>query len=186
MRFIFRGGKGQVRFLSTTKAPTKVRALEAALQLKFPIKTPEILSHPCPSRVPEQPLGEEETALGSWNRAFGGHQWVLSQSLKDTYSLGIENGLRFVPEGPLWEDFPRLALILPDGSYLLGSGISVVFPNWAVEEARKRGFGTVTVGSVLAEMTGCPKDDPHGYLTHGLWPRSAILTQAIYDLLLQL
>ena len=36
-----------------------------------------------------------------------------------------------------------------------------------------------TVGEVIAERTGCDKQDPHAALTKGRYPRAALLEQAI-------
>ena len=48
-----------------------------------------------------------------------------------------------------------------------------------VEEAKERGFYSNTVGSIIAEKTGCKSNDPHKYLTHNLVDRSTLLVQAI-------
>lgn len=128
-----------------------------------------------PSGISEQPFGETETLLGAKNRA---------QRTLDSYSdadivIGIESGIM--------EDNCDLAIIYcltePEGYKIEHKKLSdkVQFPSESVEEARKRGFETVTVGQVMEEQGVVNNNkDPHLTLT-GI-SRTVYLTEAITDL----
>ena len=83
-------------------------------------------------------------------------------------------------------------------AYALSAGVEV--PVWSVEEARRSGFGTTTVGSVLAARRGTraarpgrgggggttgataaavDEKDPHTFLTSGASPRASLLEGAV-------
>ena len=66
-----------------------------AIQRAFKNKILELTCYPSSSEIPEQPIGREETKLGSFNRARNAllHQRSSSSSSQFNFSIGIENGM---------------------------------------------------------------------------------------------
>ena len=119
-----------------------------------------IIGKNVPSGIPEQPFGHEETLTGARNRARN----TLTHFPDADLIIGIESGVM--------EDNCDAAIIyclIKDEDYEIehyALSEKVKFPNECIDEARKRGFDTVTVGQIMQEL-GIVKDqkDPHLSLT---------------------
>lgn len=115
----------------------------------------DIIPVKAPSGVAEQPVGDE-TLTGALNRISHARSAVHDAD----YYVSIENGL-FVEDGRYID---RAVVVIarrneaPQTFYSDG----VEFPSQSVEETRKRGFDTWTVGKVMAEQGVVSQhDDPH-------------------------
>lgn len=128
------------------------------------------------SDVAAQPVGVKETLRGARTRAYKARVHCPT-----AYAIGMENGIREV-DGT-WEDWAIIVVISPEGMERITESASTPVPLAAVQEAKRRGFATTTVGSVLAEWHGISKNDPHSFLTHGLTNRVKLLTKALANAL---
>jgi len=135
------------------------------------------------SKVRDQPLGLEETLRGARNRLMT----VVESPEADgaDLAIAIENGLVCIRDGvdPEDENWVDLAIVvvrdLTTGKESLSTSMGVQVPSSEVAEWAEAGADG-TVGAWLAAQTpGCDKQDPHAYLTSGVYPRAAILEQAI-------
>jgi hypothetical protein len=79
-----------------------------------------------------------------------------------------------------WFDKAIVLALLPNGERICRVSQSILFPENAVNEARKRGFKTTLVGDVLAELNpGCNPKDPQSFLTDGTFPRKEQLLEPL-------
>lgn len=165
----------------------KVNPVRDILQEWHPDRRVEVSGVKAKSSINEQPIGAEETLLGALNRLNHTKEMIGSQPYDRI--VAIENGILPVNLG-------REMRFLDQGWVIVEtkSGLSVVshstgieFPSAAFLEAQRRGFGTTTVGSVLAELTeGLDSTDPHKNLTNFRISRAEMLNQAIRAALGQL
>lgn len=130
------------------------------------------------SGVNEQPVGLEEIFQGAQNRLQEAKR--LAQEVYD-FAVGIENGILPVEAGAreIWFDVGLVIVENKRGQQSFSLSPGVVFPSWAVEEARKRGFATTTVGTVIFEKIGGERTDPQSVLTSRLVSRTEMLKQAL-------
>ncbi len=133
----------------------------------------------------EQPFSLEETFCGALTRAIRAKEKDVGFCEKTIY-IGIENGV--VDISPNWARFVDLAVVMVlDGKReVSATSTGVAFPADCVIIAKKRGFETTTVGSVIAEKIGCDASDPHSALTHGHLSRQDTFVQALVAALSQL
>lgn len=156
-----------------TDSALKVRATDLACD-KVGLGGADIVQIKAKSHVNEQPVGEYETTLGSKNRA-----WQAMQAVPDAdFSLGVESGICRI--GKEWFETVQVTLLWRNGHHVgLGYADRTIYPDWAVDEARRRGFDTTTVGQVLAEKLGFDPKNPHLGLSGGRLSRVDQLTRAI-------
>jgi len=131
----------------------------------------------------EQPVGLSETFQGALNRAQG----AKAQNPK-AIAIGIEGGI-FITDSeqlPLTVDLAVIVVLTPDGRRIITTTPGIVFPEDYVEIAKKRGFITTTVGSVIAEKLGGDPTDPHSTLTNRAVSRSKTLVDGLVVALTQL
>jgi len=128
---------------------------------------------------PEQPVDDETYAACTMRLS------IVSEMYPGKTIIAIESGIFQTKDG--YEDRAIIALRMPNGDYYHESA-PIPFPTDAVEEARRRGFATTTVGSVLRERIHCMPDNPHWMLTanhpYGRVSRRTLLTIAVAELLL--
>lgn len=150
----------------------KRRALEEAL--KFLRIDYALTSISSVSGVNEQPVGFVETRKGALNRA----RFACRQVIGNDFVIGIENGL--LHDDEVYIDVA--VVVITDG---VGNALTttmsegVEFPREVVLAAKKKGFDRHTAGSEMAEMYGCPSNDPHSFLTEGWRNREEILASAL-------
>lgn len=150
----------------------KLRALTSALQ--FLEIEYALISISSVSGVNEQPVGFVETRKGALNRA----RFACRQVWGNDLVVGIENGL--LHDDEVYIDVA--VIVVTDGvGNILTTTMSegVEFPREAVLVAKKKGFDRHTAGAEMAEMYGCPSNDPHSFLTRGLRNREEILASAL-------
>ena len=155
------------------------------------------------SGVNEQPLGLEETAAGALNRV----QHAKELAREADIVVAFENGIMPVNMKPSYSCAGAKARMMQDhvlayydlawvvveqvksGRRWWSHSVGVEIQAKFVEAARRHpsgGFATTTVGSLMAEDTGCDKQDPHNALTSGLCPRALLLQNALLAALGQL
>ncbi|OGZ83558.1 MAG: hypothetical protein A2599_00090 [Candidatus Staskawiczbacteria bacterium RIFOXYD1_FULL_39_28] len=162
-----------MRIIVGTKNSHKLEAVESACG-RVGIKAPKILGLKIPSGQNEQPVGLEETYEGALARAVGAQKEFI-----DPWGIfvGIESGIvRIQPTA--YVDL-AVVVVITSERRIVATSSGVGFPYDYVATARIRGFETTTVGSVIAEKTGCDGTDPHSTLTHGKVSRKDILVQAL-------
>ena len=76
------------KIIVASKNPTKIEAALKGFQEMFPNETFEIEGVSVPSKVSDQPIGNEETFTGAMNRAKGAQQKITNAD----YWVGIEGG----------------------------------------------------------------------------------------------
>lgn len=115
----------------------------------------EIITVKAPSGIAEQPMNGE-TVTGAFNRIAAAKKLVPDADLY----VSIENGI-FEEKG---HDIDRPVVVVSraSGNAEVTFGEGVEFPHESVEEARRRGFDTWTVGRVMQEQGLIRQhDDPH-------------------------
>lgn len=115
----------------------------------------DIVTVKVPSGVSEQPM-DQETLQGAHNRIAAARVEVPGAD----FYVAIESGV--FDEGTAFVD--RALVVLEHQTGLRYHTVSdgVIFPDAAVEEARRRGLDKWTVGKVMAEQgTVVSHDDPH-------------------------
>ena len=146
----------------------------------------EIKGFKARSRINEQPVGIEETVQGALNRLD--HAKELAKTHPWHIAVGIENGI--IPFQVMgvqrWMDYAWVVVENNKGDLAIANSSGVEFPSNYVEMARSLGFDTITVGSIIAQETGCDGTDPHLYLTNRRVSRSEMLIQAVMNALGQL
>ncbi len=81
-----------VRVIVGSKNPVKIKAAGRAFRKVFPDLDFTVLGTKVPSKVPDQPEGDEETLLGASNRVS-----ACFDSIPDAdYWVGIEGGIDFI------------------------------------------------------------------------------------------
>lgn len=115
----------------------------------------EIVTVKAPSGVNEQPLNDE-TLRGAFNRL----NYARSAVPNADYYVSIENGI--FQENGRYVDRAVVTVMNKDGETRTTYSEGVEFPSASVEETRKRGFETWTVGKVMQEQgVVAQHDDPH-------------------------
>ena len=163
-----------------SQSQVKLDAVKSALaELGLEV---EVVGVKAKSYVSEQPI-DDETITGARNRAAHAKELCADGDLY----ISIENGV-FAEAGGRYLDRAVVLSIARDGSEAIaisdGMAISdsVEFPAASVNEARKRGFATTTVGKVMEEQGIVAKhDDPHLSLSGK--PRAEFLKETVVELL---
>ena len=186
-----------------SQATMKVEAVRAAFEaLGLGSRVEVVGIGGVESGVNEQPLGLEETAAGALNRV----QHAKELARKADLVVAFENGIMPVNMRPSYSRsgatakmqdhvlaYYDLAWVVVEqvksGRRWWSHSVGVEMQAKFVEAARRHpsgGFATTTVGSLMAEDTGCDKQDPHNALTSGLCPRALLLQNALLAALGQL
>ncbi|MEM9887551.1 MAG: inosine/xanthosine triphosphatase [Bacteroidota bacterium] len=76
------------KIIVASKNPTKIKAALAGFEAMFPQQNFEVESHPTASGVSDQPIGNEETYLGAYNRV----QAAKAERPDADFWVGIEGG----------------------------------------------------------------------------------------------
>jgi non-canonical (house-cleaning) NTP pyrophosphatase len=127
----------------------------------------------------QQPVGFGQTLLCAKNRAE-----IVRLQYPEALCLGIESGL--IQAHDVTTDTAVIAALTPDGSWFFGTSPGITLPERYVQEAKRRGFKTTTVGEVVAESLRGDPTDPHASLTSGIINRRYVLFCGVYILFLQL
>jgi non-canonical (house-cleaning) NTP pyrophosphatase len=139
----------------------------------------EIEGVPAQSGKPEQPEGDE-TLEGAANRVKD----AMRLHPESDMVIAIESGIFKLPdvaapEGYSYYDQAIIYCLTKDQQTHIYRSDYLKFPTDAVEEARKRGFATTTVGQVLQEWGRIKNHkDPHVDLDLSRRPRTEFLLAA--------
>ena len=95
--------------------------------------------------------------------------------------LAFQNGIFSLREGDQthWFDLAWVVAEDAEGNQSFAHSTGIEFDASDVEKARKKGFETTTVGSIIAERTQGDPTDPHFPLTNEVLSRSSILREAL-------
>lgn len=158
----------------------KIAALQQVFQEVYPDVQCFIKGVKALSGINEQPVGHTETLQGALHRLSHAKQLIQSESYD--FVVAIENGIVPVEiEGVTqWFDVGWVIVENFAGIRAFACSNGVEMGTRYVEEARKRGFDTTTVGAVMAEQCpGLEATDPQLFLTSNLVPRSEMLKQTL-------
>jgi len=165
-----------------TASELKLQSVKSAFTSAFMDSEIILKGYNVPSGVNEQPEGYEETTTGARNRLMGAKE--LAKAVNSTkpydYLVAIENGIIHTgDESATWMDIAWVILEDKNGKQWSTSSGGVPFDTKHVEEARRLGFSSTTVGSVISNAHNCDSRDPHNFLTCGKVPRHDYLRQAV-------
>lgn len=163
-----------------TKSALKIQATEKAVLDFFGGPLLKVVGVQAISGVPEQPVGMDETARGSMNRARGASKIVKYAR----FALGIESGL--IDTTPMMNqevkcslDIAIITLIdMSNDKFVIANSVGIQCPQPFVAQSvmsrQKK-----TAGEFYAEANSCAPDDWHSHITQNKLSRSKILTEAI-------
>ena len=163
-----------MKFILCSQSQIKLAAVKNAL-VRLGIEA-EVVGVKARSNVAEQPI-DGETLQGAKNRAI--HARKLAGD--GDFYIAIENGVYAEVDGR-FVDKAVVLVIAKDGAAGKAFSEGVEFPKASVEEARRRGFATTTVGQVMAEQGLVAKPDDCSLSLIGR-SRVDILTDTVADLL---
>lgn len=170
-------------------ASTSVHKVQAAKDACAHVFADDIVAEgfKAQSGVNEQPYGLEETLKGAENRLAH-----LRNIIGDQYFdllVAMEGGIFSLGTGEDERYFDCGWVIASDaeGNTARGTCTGLEYPRDAVQEARKRGFETTTIGTVL-QQRGLILDgtDTHASLTNGVLTRASVLHVGLLSALGQL
>ena len=168
-----------IKILLASTSQHKLSAVQKAFEKIYPQEKIKIKTVKAASNINEQPVGYSEIFQGAANRIKNAKSATQKESLD--FIVGIENGIIPVKtaQGKRWFDVAGVIIENKEGQQSLALSAGVEFPSDLVEKARKMGFTTTTVGSLIAKEAGGDATDPHHLLTKGLVTRSFLLEEAI-------
>lgn len=121
------------------------------------------------SKVPPQPIGDDQTLLGALQRVGSG--------VSGHYVVTLENGV--TARGDSFVDLAYVVVVAPSGYMVVRSSQSVPVPSELVVAA-KAFAQKVTCGQLEAERTtGCDPADPHIVWSAGATNRRLLLADAV-------
>jgi inosine/xanthosine triphosphatase len=162
-----------VKIVVASRNPVKIGATEQAFATLFPDATLEMLSADVDSGVSDQPKSDEETRVGSRNRAM-----AASDALPEAdYWVGLEGGVEVIDEQLM--AFAWMAIKGPNGK--IGEARSATLPlppavKDLVDSGMELGDANDKVFSTINSKQG---GGAYGLLTNGLYTRESIYTQTL-------
>lgn len=166
----------------TSKSQLKINAILHACK-KMNVEYREVIDADCYSGINDQPFGLDETLLGAENRLDHFKTEMLNRKETCDIMVSIENGI--VKMGEKYIDLAVIVIEVEEGDRFYATSSGIEFDAEYVDEAKRRGFYSNTVGSVMAESLECTSNDPHRLLTYGRFSRQKILTDGIMKCLSQ-
>ena len=168
------------RVLVASKAAAKLEAARIALGAS------EVTGMSASSLIADQPIGIEVTMLGAANRlrhicaeGNGSEGYDFAVAIENGIVRLQDNGAGEFSHGERWLDLAIVAVRdLKTGTTTFASSAGLEVPPHFVGEWAENGEEGA-VGDVIAEQTGCDKQDPHAHLTRKAFPRSALLVGAL-------
>jgi inosine/xanthosine triphosphatase len=162
-----------VKIVVASRNPVKIGATEQAFAALFPGATLEMLSADVDSGVSDQPKSDEETRVGSRNRAM-----AASDALPEAdYWVGLEGGVEVIDDQLM--AFAWMAIKGRNGK--IGEARSATLPlpqavKDLVESGMELGDANDRVFSTINSKQG---GGAYGLLTNGLYTRESIYTQTL-------
>ena len=162
-----------MKIVVASRNPVKIGATEQAFATLFPGATLEMLSADVDSGVSDQPKSDEETRVGSRNRAM-----AASDALPEAdYWVGLEGGVEVIDEQLM--AFAWMAIKGRNGK--IGEARSATLPlppavKDLVDSGMELGDANDKVFSTINSKQG---GGAYGLLTNGLYTRESIYTQTL-------
>ena len=162
-----------MKIVVASRNPVKIGATEQAFATLFPGATLEMLSADVDSGVSDQPKSDEETRVGSRNRAM-----AASDALPESdYWVGLEGGVEVIDEQLM--AFAWMAIRGTDGR--VGEARSATLPlppavKDLVDSGMELGDANDKVFSTINSKQG---GGAYGLLTNGLYTRESIYMQTL-------
>ena len=162
-----------MKIVVASRNPVKIGATEQAFATLFPDATLEMLSADVDSGVGDQPKSDEETCVGSRNRAM-----AASDALPEAdYWVGLEGGVEVIDDQLM--AFAWMAIKGRNGK--IGEARSATLPlpqavKDLVESGMELGDANDRVFSTINSKQG---GGAYGLLTNGLYTRESIYTQTL-------
>lgn len=132
----------------------KLPGAEGAIKEVFDDVETKVFAYNAKSSINEQPEGHEETIKGAFNRLKDLKRLVVESrgAVKDAIFIAIENGIFPVEvQGKeRWFDLAWVVIEDTEGNQSISHSGGIEFDSDYVEEAKKRGFETTTVGSIIS------------------------------------
>ncbi len=170
-----------------SKNPTKINATKIAFEKYYQIHY--LHSFLVDSRVPDQPIGFEETISGAVNRAKGAFSALKPSKNNDIkpFGVGIEAGLIKIPYTLTgYMDFQFCVIIDELGKISLGTGVSFEYPSQIVEQILQN--EDLEIGNLLGNMAHNInlkyEAGAIGFLSKNQMNRTELLTSAVMCALL--
>lgn len=163
----------ELKIIVGTKSNHKLRAVAQACK-RIKMKPVTINGVKTDSGQDEQPVGFEATYDGAFTRA----QSAREQNADHNIAIGIESGIFPFPGKPTL-DMAVIVILTKENTQIITTSAGIVFPEEYVTEARKKGFETTTVGSMITKKLGGDPTDPHSVLTNGKISRKDTLVDAL-------
>lgn len=163
-----------MNFILGSTNDAKVNATRNVIDNYFP--QAQVKSVSVSSGVSNQPYGDEETRLGSLNRAL-----KASSVDKGAIGIGLEGGVRTLDEKLFICNWG--ALILPDGTRFTAGGAQIPLPDVIAEEIK---LGR-ELGPIIENYYGAKgirnKEGAIGMLTNGAINRDELFTHILHLLI---
>lgn len=162
----------------SSESPVKHAAVETAFaRLGHEVET---VSVPMPSGVNEQPKSLDETYEGALNR----HEQLvrhIGKTAGSDYLITIESGI-FTPR-PEHNFFGTTTLVAEkSGERHVGIDVDIEFPKHMTDRVPSE---FKDLGELVKKEYGAATSDPFPHFTNGKLTRTAILENALYNVLIQ-
>lgn len=105
-----------------SKNPVKIESVRLAFEALWPDKKWQVEGIEVSSGVSDQPMSDEESIKGAYNRAK-----KALKELKADYGVGLEGGLQLT--GDHWLDCGWIVVVDKDGNEGIGSTVKMVVPD---------------------------------------------------------
>ena len=162
-----------MKIVVASRNPVKIGATEQAFATLFPDATLEMLSADVDSGVGDQPKSDEETRVGSRNRAM-----AASDALPEAdYWVGLEGGVEVIDDQLM--AFAWMAIKGRNGK--IGEARSATLPlPPAVKDLVDSGMELGDANDKVFSTTNSKQGGgAYGLLTNGLYTRESIYTQTL-------
>lgn len=107
--------------------PVKIEATKLAFEKVWSSEVWTTTGYDVPSKVPDQPLSDEETIIGAKNRAR-----AALERFQADYGVGIEGGLQHI--GDYWFDCGWVVVVSRAGDIGIGSSARIITPPKMMEK----------------------------------------------------
>jgi inosine/xanthosine triphosphatase len=162
-----------MKVVVASQNPAKLRAVEDAFARQFPDETIAFVPCAVESGVSDQPMSDEETRRGARSRADNARDAETDAD----FWIGLEGGIETV-DGQLMA-FAWMAVLGSDGNYGEARTVTLPLPP-AVKELVDDGLELGDANDrVFSTVNSKHSGGAFGLLTHGLYTREGVYTQAL-------
>ena len=161
-----------MHIIVASKNPVKIGAAEKAFAQLFPNQALTVTGLSVPSGVSDQPMTEEETKLGAYNRA----QNAKMAHPNADYYVGMEGGISQFPEG--MAAFAWMCVMAENGNGYARTASFFLPP--AVAELVEQGIELgIADDQVFGQSNSKQQNGAVGLLTHNAIVRESLYTPAV-------